>query len=74
MAANTACIRNAAGFNDLQQILIIVVHDAEEPPTFIDSRPQSEVQVETDKLEVVASFCYLGVMLSTGGGCELAVV
>ena len=25
------------------------------------------------KLEVVASFCYLGDMLSAGGGCEMAV-
>ena len=34
----------------------------------IDGRPQSEVQVGPDKLEVVASFCYLGDMLSAGGG------
>ena len=33
----------------------------------IDGRPQSEVQVGPDKLEVVASFCYLGDMLSAGG-------
>ena len=39
----------------------------------IDGRPQSEVQVGPDKLEVVASFCYLGDMLSVGGGCEMAV-
>ena len=39
----------------------------------IDGRPQSEVQVAPDKLEVVASFCYLGDMLSAGGGCEMAV-
>ena len=39
----------------------------------IDGRPQSEVQVGPDKLEVVASFCYLGGMLSAGGGCEMAV-
>ena len=36
----------------------------------IDSRPQSEVQVGPDILEVVASFCYLGDMLSAGGGCK----
>ena len=36
----------------------------------IDGRPQNEVQVGPDKLEVVASFCYLGDMLSAGGGCE----
>ena len=34
-------------------------------------RPQSEVQVGPDKLEVVVSFCYLGDMLSAGGGCEI---
>ena len=39
----------------------------------IDSRPQNEVQVGPDKLEVVASFCYLGDMLSAGGGCKTAV-
>ena len=37
----------------------------------LDDRPQKEVQVGPDKLEVVASFCYLGDMLSAAGGCEL---
>ena len=35
-------------------------------------RPQREVQVGPDKLEVVASFCYLGDMLSPAGVCELS--
>ena len=39
----------------------------------INGRPQNEVQFGPDKLEVVASFCYLGDMLSAGGGCEIAV-
>ena len=39
----------------------------------INGRPQSEVQVRPDKLEVVASFCYLDDMLSACGGCEMAV-
>ena len=42
----------------------------------IDGRPQNEVQVGPDKLEVVtvvASFCYLGDMLSAGGGYEIAI-
>ena len=39
----------------------------------IDGRPQSEVQVGPDKLEVEASFCYLGDMLSAGGDCEIIV-
>ena len=38
----------------------------------LDSRPQKEVQVGPDKLEVVASFCYLGDMLSAAGGSELS--
>ena len=38
----------------------------------LDSRPQREVQVWPDKLEMVASFCYLGDMLSAASGCELS--
>ena len=38
----------------------------------LDGRPQKEVQVGPNKLEVVASFCYLGDMLSAAGGCELS--
>ena len=38
----------------------------------LDGRPQKEVQVGPDKLEVVASFCYLVGMLSAAGGCELS--
>ena len=38
----------------------------------LDGRPQREVQIGPDKLEVVASFCYLGDMLSAASGCELS--
>ena len=38
----------------------------------LDGRPQKEVQVGPDKLEVVASFCYLGDVLSAASGCELS--
>ena len=38
----------------------------------LDGRPQREIQVGPDKLEVVASFCYLGDLLSAAGGCELS--
>ena len=38
----------------------------------LDGRPQKEVQVGPDKLEVVAFFCYLGDMLSAAGDCELS--
>ena len=39
----------------------------------IDSRPESAIKVEPDKLEVVASFYYLSDILSVGRGCEVAV-
>ena len=39
----------------------------------LNGRPQREVQVGPDKLEVVASFCYLGDMLSAAGVCELSI-
>ena len=38
----------------------------------LHGRPQKEVLVGPDKLEVVASFCYLGDMFSAAGGCELS--
>ena len=39
----------------------------------IDGRPINEVFVDEVKMDVVPSFCYLGYMLSAGGGCDLAV-
>ena len=38
----------------------------------IDGRLVKEVQVDDEKVEAVLEFCYLGNMLSAGGGCELA--
>ena len=38
----------------------------------LDGRPQREVQVGPDKLELVASFCYIGDLLSAASGCELS--
>ena len=40
----------------------------------IDEREVSEVEVGNEKPEVVSEFCYLGDMLSAGGGCELAAI
>ena len=40
----------------------------------IDGRIIKEVEVDDEKLEAVPEFCYLGDMLSAGGGCELAAV
>ena len=38
----------------------------------IDGR--QTLEVGNEKLEVVPEFCYLGDMLSVGGGCELAAI
>ena len=40
----------------------------------IDGGQSLEVGVGNKKLEVVPEFCYLGDMLSAGGGCELAAI
>ena len=40
----------------------------------IDGRLVKEVQVDDETVEAVPEFCYLGDMLSVGGGCELAAV
>ena len=40
----------------------------------IDEKQSLEVGVGNQKLEVVPEFCYLGDMLSAGGGCELAAI
>ena len=61
-----------AGYND--QILIVCVHGARELPSLLAADHRlSEVQLGPDKLGVVASFFYLGDMLSAGGGYELTV-
>ena len=39
----------------------------------IDGRPITQVEVDGMLLDVEASFCYLGDMLSPGGGCALAI-
>ena len=71
MAASTGCTRNAVGLSFWQRTLITDVHSARElhTPWMADLRGKF---VGPDKLEVVASFCYLGDMLSAAGGCELS--
>ena len=39
----------------------------------IDGRPITPVEVDGTLLDVEACFCYLGDMLSAGGGCALAI-
>ena len=67
-AASTGCTRNAVGSKDTDYRCTRCQGTA----CPLDGRPQKEVQVGPDKLEVVASFCYLGDMLSAAGGCELS--
>ena len=40
----------------------------------IDGRPEVDVVIDGDPMEVVGSFCYLGDTLSSGGGCGLATI
>ena len=40
----------------------------------IDGRQSLEAEVGNEELEVVPEFCYLGDMLSAGGGCELVAI
>ena len=70
MAASTGCTRNAVGSSAWKRTLTTDVHGARElhAPWMADHRRKSG----PDKLEVVASFCYLGDMLSAAGGCELS--
>ena len=70
-AVSIGCIRSAVSSSTWQRTLITGVHRAGTARP-LDGRPQREVQVGPDKLEVVASFCYLGDMLSAAGGCELS--
>ena len=64
--------KKCSGVQHRRQIFIVGcrVHGKCRP---IDDRLQSEVQVGPYKLEVVASFCYLGDMLSADGDCEITV-
>ena len=39
----------------------------------IDGRPIIQVEVDGTLLDVEASVCFLGDMLSTGGGCALGI-
>ena len=72
MAASTGCKRNVVGSSAWQRTLITDVHGARELHAPWIGRPQREVQVGPDKLEVIAWFCYIGDMLSAAGGCELS--
>ena len=72
-AASTGCTWNAVGSNTWQKNPHYRCTWCQGTACPLDGRPQREVQVGPDKLEVVASFCYLGDMLSTTSGCELSI-
>ena len=72
MAASTGCTRNAVGSKGLTKDPDYRCTRCQGTARPLDGRPQREVQVEPEKLKVVASFCYLGDMLSAAGGCELS--
>ena len=63
--------KNEVGSSAWQRTLIIDVQGGRElqAPWTAAARRKS---VRPDKLELVASFCYLGNMLSRAGGCELS--
>ena len=79
VGSNSICIsckhwvhKKCIGLNARQRTLITDVHHDRELHESLDVRPQREVQVGSDKLEVVAFFCNLGDMHSAAGGCELS--
>ena len=71
MAASTGCTRKAVG-KCLTKDPDYKCTQCQGTAGPLDGRPQRKVQVGSGKLEVVASFCYLGDMLSAAGGCELS--
>ena len=71
MAASTGCTRSS-GLKRLKKDPDCRCTRCQGTARPLDGRPQKEVQVGPDKLEVVVSFCYLGDMLSAAGGCELS--
>ena len=70
VAASAGCIRNAVALRDPEFRCARCLGTARA----IDEREVSEVEVGNEKLEFVPEFCYLGDMLSAGGGCELAAI
>ena len=73
MTASTRCTRNAEGSSAWQRTLITDVHSARElyAAWRADHR---KVQVQPIELEVFASSCYLGDMLSAADGCEPPII
>ena len=71
-AVSTGCNKKCSGLKRLTEDPDYRCTRCQGTARPLDGRPQKEVQVRPDKLEVVASFCYLGDMFSAAGGCELS--
>ena len=75
MAASAGCIRNAVALRDACFLRVSSrVPDVLGLLGLLMEDKTLEVEVGNEKLEVVPEFCYLGDMLSAGGGCELAAI
>ena len=74
VAASAGCIRNAVALRD--PCTLTLSSSAPDALGLLGllMKEVSEVEVGHEKLEVVPEFCYLGDMLSAGGGCELAAI
>ena len=70
MTASTGCTRNTEGSRTWQRTLITDVHSARE----LYAAWRADHRGKSNELEVVASSCYLGDMLSAADGCELSII
>ena len=73
VAASAGCIRNAVALRDP---CAVTLSSAAPDALGLLGLLMKEVEVEVgnENLEVVPEFCYLGDMLSAGGGCEVAAI
>ena len=72
VAASAGCIRNAVALRD--PCALTLSSGAPDALGLLGLLMKEKVEVGNEKLEVVPEFCYLGDMLSAGGGCELAAI
>ena len=71
VAASAGCIRNAVALTDpCAQTLSSGAPDALGLLGLSMKEKFQRLRLETKELEVVPEFCYLGDMLSAGGGCD----
>ena len=75
VAASAGCIRNAMALRDPCALTLSSgAPDALGLLGLLMKEKFQRLRLENEKLEVVPEFCYLGDMLSAGGGCELAAI